>query len=176
MVNLRQLYFSPCLMQHTFAAQIPLQKMISRRNIRVKVMQTIYALRTSSNPVLQKGDADRLLKKHFDLTLSLYTFQLWFLTEVALYAETDARQKAAKHIPSALDLAVPTKIASNELVNRILTSDFYVESATVYKPHLSKYGQEWVRKIYLLLADSTQYAVYNSELGREKKQEKEILE
>lgn len=139
-------------------------------------MQTIYALRTSSNPVLQKGDADRLLKKHFDLTLSLYTFQLWFLSEVALYAETDARQKAAKHIPSALDLSVPTKIARNELVHRILNSEFFAESSAIYKPHLSKEGQEWIRKVYLQLAESTQYAVYNSEPGHEKKRDKEILE
>jgi len=149
--------------------------MISRRNIRVKVMQTIYSIRSGSLPVLANGDAEKILKKHFNLTLSLLTYQVWFLTEVARYAETDARNRGSKHLPSNEDLAVAVKISGNELLWRILESDFFKQAKTQFRPELID-SEDWVRSVYHKLVPSTEYAVYNSEPGRNKKQEKEILE
>lgn len=93
--------------------------MISRRNIRVKVMQTLYTLSLSENgpkPV----DAQKLLQQHFDQTRSLLVYLTWFLTEVTRYAETDAHQRASKHLPSADDLNVNTKLAGNEILWKML--------------------------------------------------------
>ncbi|HSC52863.1 MAG TPA: transcription antitermination factor NusB [Phnomibacter sp.] len=121
------------------------------------------------------ANAEKLLRRQFDATISLYTYQLWFLTEVARYAEYDARQKASKHIPSAEDLATPVKIAGNELLWRILESSLYKEGVELYQPELLQ-SEEWVKKIYQLLTQTTEYAVYNTTQGRDKKSEKEILE
>ncbi|HSR38904.1 MAG TPA: transcription antitermination factor NusB [Phnomibacter sp.] len=165
--------------------------MISRRNIRVKVMQCIYALRTGNEipfpsklpvparsakevkPVIPKSEV--LLRRQFDSTISLFTYQVWFLTEVARYAETDARNKAAKHLPTPEDLNVPVKIAGNEFLWRILESPFFAEATAKYQPQHMQ-SEEWVKKVYQQLSQTTEYAVYNSAQGREKKSEKEILE
>lgn len=154
-------------------------------------MQCLYALRTGnelpfpskfpfagkkalpSNP--SEASAEKLLRRQFDFTIALFTYQLWFLTEVARYAEYDARQKAAKHIPSAEDLATPVKIAGNELLWRIMESPLYKDAVEMYKPALLE-NEEWVKKIYTLLTQTTEYAVYNTTPGRDKKAEKEILE
>lgn len=166
--------------------------MISRRNIRVKVMQCLYALRTGNElpfpskvfqnskkpifPAASESTAEKLLRRQFDYTISLFIYQIWFLTEVARYAETDARNRAAKHLPTPEDLAVPVKIAGNELLWRILESSLYKEGVEQFQPALIEESQEWVKKIYNLLTQSTAYAVYNSTEGRDKKAEKEILE
>ena len=138
-------------------------------------MQTLYALRNSPTPALKSGEAAKLLTTHFDNTLALFTWQIWFLTEVARYAETDARFRGAKHLPNAGDLNVAVKIAGNDLLWRILESDFYKAAKAKYSPNETA-SQAWVKDIYGLLAESTPYAVYNAEPGRDKKQEREILE
>ena len=159
----------------TFAAQRYRVQMISRRIIRVKVMQSIYAIRSSNHPEFSNGDAEKILKKQFGLTLSLFTYQVWFLTEVARYAEADARHRGSKHLPNKEDLSVAVKISGNELLWRILESPFYKEAIALYKPHLID-SEDWVKKVYQKLVGSTEYAVYNSAQGRDKKQEHEILE
>jgi len=55
--------------------------MISRRNIRVKVMQTIYTVTTLETEV-KPGEPQKILQQHFDQTRSLLVYLTWFLTEV----------------------------------------------------------------------------------------------
>ncbi len=90
--------------------------MISRRNIRVKVMQTLYSI-DSMNGEVKPGEEVAILTKKIEQSRQLFTYLLYFITEVARYSETDARQKASKHLPTAQDLNVNTKIAGNELDN-----------------------------------------------------------
>jgi N utilization substance protein B len=149
--------------------------MISRRNIRVKVMQSLYALRNSTQPALKPGDAAKILNKHFDSTLGLFTWQIWFLTEVARYAETDARLRGAKHLPNAADLNVAVKIAGNDTLWRVLESEFYKAAMAKYTLNQTA-SQDWIKSVYQQLADSTPYAIYNAEASRDRKQERDIIE
>src|SRR3954469_17976987 len=93
--------------------------MISRRNIRVKVMQTLYTIDSVSGDT-KPGEPIAILTKKIEQSRNLYTYLIYFITEVARFSETDARQKASKHLPSAGDLAVNTKIAGNELLWKIV--------------------------------------------------------
>jgi len=148
--------------------------MISRRIIRVKVMQTLYSLDTmegSANP----GEPVRLLNKHFDQTRQLLAYTLFFLTEVLRYAETDARNRASKHLPSAEDLAVNTKLAGNTLLWKML-EDKSLQSV-ITDDKLSRYlDKELVRKIYLELQQSDIYKTYIQQESRDPKNEKAIVE
>jgi N utilization substance protein B len=93
--------------------------MISRRNIRVKVMQCRYAAEAESG-ALPVEKVLVLLRKYLDQTADLFAFTVYLLTEVARYAETDSKNRAAKHLPSYEDLHVNTKIAGNTLLWTIL--------------------------------------------------------
>ena len=84
--------------------------MISRRNIRVKVMQTLYAIDSMSGDV-KPGEAINILTKKIDQSRYLFIYLVYFITEVARYSEKDALQKASKHLPTAQDLNINTKIA-----------------------------------------------------------------
>ncbi|MEI2739644.1 MAG: hypothetical protein V9F01_12780 [Chitinophagaceae bacterium] len=148
--------------------------MISRRNIRVKVMQTIYTVTTLETEV-KPGEPQKILQQHFDQTRSLLIYLTWFLTEVSRYAETDAHQKASKHLPTEKDLNINTKIAGNEVLWKMLEDPALKEQFASEKPAL-KSDNELLRKIYLLLVETSEYKVYIAQPGREKSEEKKIIE
>lgn len=148
--------------------------MISRRNIRVKVMQTLYSLETQDSQI-SSTDAVKLLKKHFDQSRELLVYMAHFITEVARYSETDARNKASKYIPSAKDLTVNTKIAGNELLWKIVDHPSYIQALKEDKPHLIN-DPELTKRIYSDLTATDTYQQYISAGARDKKEEKEILE
>lgn len=148
--------------------------MISRRNIRVKVMQTLYTAE-SQDGLLKPGEAVKLLQKHFEQSGQLLIYLIHSLTEVARYAETDARHRASKHLPTASDLNVNTKIAGNEALWKILESRSYQQAVKEQKPELLD-NAELLKKIYQELVESEPYRQYILGEGRDKKQEKDILE
>jgi N utilization substance protein B len=148
--------------------------MISRRNIRVKVMQTLYAIDSMDGGV-KPGEPIAILTKKVEQSRQLFTYLVYFLTEVARYSETDARQKAAKHLPTANDLNINTKIAGNELLWKILEAQGFKGSVAEFKPaHIM--DKELLKKIYSQLVTSEEYITYIEEQSRDKKAEKDILE
>jgi N utilization substance protein B len=148
--------------------------MISRRNIRVKVMQELYTVETAEEAITPEK-AVRQLEQHLDQSRQLFTHLVRFVTEVARYAETDARVRAGKHLPTAADLAVNTKISGNELLWRILEAKGYQAAVETY--HVTKFDDdELVRKTYGKLIESSLYQEYITVQGRDKKEERRILE
>ncbi|HMU46311.1 MAG TPA: transcription antitermination factor NusB [Chitinophagaceae bacterium] len=148
--------------------------MISRRNIRVKVMQTLYtALTLDKN--LKPGEAEKILLQHFDDSRSLLIYFTWFLTEVARYSEKYAHQRASKHLPTAEDLKVNTKIAGNEILWKMLGDPLLKEQFDLEKPEL-KTNSELIRKIYLQLAETPEYKEYIKDNSRQRTEEKKIID
>jgi N utilization substance protein B len=148
--------------------------MISRRNIRVKVMQTIYTLSTLENPT-KPGEPVKALQKHFDQSKDLLLYLTYFLTEVAGYAEKDAYQRRSKHLPSAEDMNVNTKIAGNELLWKIKEDAAYRQEVEQAKPG-HRIDKDLVRKVYLQLVETPEYKQYIATAERTTKGEKEILD
>jgi N utilization substance protein B len=147
--------------------------MINRRNIRVKVMQTLYtivALEGEAKP----GDAVKILQEHFDQTRQLFIYLSFFLSEVARFAETDAHTRAGKHLPTYEDLHVNTKLAGNEILLKIKDDPSFKEFVNKDKPE-SLLDKELVKKIYHELIETKEYKTYISN-HRDKKEEREILE
>ena len=148
--------------------------MISRRNIRVKVMQTLYVLDTHENQAVS-SEAVKLLLKQFDLSTELFVSLVHILTEVGRYAETDSRLRASKHLPTEQDRNVNTKVAGNELLWTILELPSYKTALNQYKPQL-RVPTDLVKRLYNDLSETEVYKKYITQAGREKKSEKEILE
>lgn len=148
--------------------------MISRRNIRVKVMQTLYSV-DSMQGGGTPGQEVKILQRHFDQTRQLFVYSILFITELARYAETVAMQRASKHLPSAEDLNVSIKSAGNQVVWQILEDPSYQKAVRDLKTNLLL-DKEIVRKMYLLLVETPEYKAYISTEGRERKTEKEFLQ
>lgn len=148
--------------------------MISRRNIRVKVMQTLYSAETAQGE-MKPGEPLKILQKHFDQTRGLLVYLVYVLTEIARYAETDARQKASKHLPSEADLNINTKLAGNELLWKLLEDPSFQAALKEDRPD-QQADTEQIRKIYLQLANTPEYKQYIAEQSRDTRLEKQMLE
>ena len=137
-------------------------------------MQTLYTI-DSTNQDIQPAEAVKLLKKQFNQSHELFVYLVYFVTEVARYAEKDALHKASKHLPSKSDLNTNTKISGNELFWKIVEEPSFARSVNETKPW-DKIDTELVKKIYLSLVESEEYTDYITIEGRNKKGEKDILE
>ncbi|MEY4114764.1 MAG: transcription antitermination factor NusB [Bacteroidota bacterium] len=147
--------------------------MISRRNIRIKVMQCLYAAESESTSSSETSSL-KLLKSYLDQTAELFAFCIFSIIEIARYAETDAKLRSSKHLPSYEDLHVNIKIAGNTLLWNILEKASF-QSIVKQKHFAEKINQELIRKIYLSLVETELYKTYINEESRDKKSEKEIL-
>jgi transcription antitermination protein NusB len=136
-------------------------------------MQTLYSLEAQEN--FRTGDAQRILQKHFDQSRQLLIYLIYFLTELARYAETDSLRRSSKHLPTEGDKNVNTKLAGNQLLWKMLEQESYLKILKKDKPELIDHT-DMVRKLYLEFRDSDVYKEYISENKRDKKPEKEILE
>ena len=137
-------------------------------------MQSLYVLDSISDE-LKPGQAVNLLKKQIDQSRQLFVYLIYFISEVARYAEKDAIKKASKHLPTQSDLNINTKIVGNELIWKILEFPSYKTAVAEIKPHLIA-DDELLRKTYIALIESEEYQDYIAVQGRDKKSEKDILE
>lgn len=136
-------------------------------------MQCLYAMDDEAGSQIQT-DAEKLLRSYLDQTAELFAFTVYFLTEITRYAETDAKQRASKHLPSYEDLHVNIKMAGNTLLWKILETPSFQK--VVNQKNLShKINQDLIRKIYLNLVDTEIYKSYILEENRDKKSEKDLL-
>ena len=148
--------------------------MISRRNIRVKVMQTLYSIDAISGDT-KPGEPMLVLTKKIEESRQLFTYLIYFITEVARYSEADALQKASKHLPTAGDLSVNTKIAGNEILWKIVEDPKFKAALNEGKLAL-KTDTDLLKKIYIGLINSPEYKEYIEVQARDKKSEKRILD
>ena len=148
--------------------------MISRRNIRVKVMQTLYMMVTLGKEA-KTPEPQKLLQQQFDQVRSLLIYLTYFLTEVLRYAESYSHQRAGKHLPTSADLNVNTKIAGNEVLWKMLDDPALKEQFTKEKPQ-HQINTDLVRKIYLELTNTTEYKEYIAKAARNAPDEKKIIE
>jgi transcription antitermination protein NusB len=137
-------------------------------------MQTLYTVDSMSGEV-KSGEPLIILNKKLEQSRQLFIYLIYFITEVARYSETAAKQRASKNLPSAADLSVNTKIAGNEVLWKILEQPGFNAAIAEYK---LKYNidTELLKKIYLQLVESVEYKEYIEVQARDKKGEKDILE
>lgn len=155
--------------------------MISRRNIRVKVMQTLYSLESYNgiisaeeipNEILPR--AQKQLGQYLEQTIRTFIFLLYNTAEVARYALADARQRASRHLLTANDLNVNTRIASNSIVQRLNSNVIFVQKTEAQNvKQLS--DLEIIRKIYLQLVQTAEYQDYLESAEGSEKADKKIM-
>jgi len=94
--------------------------MINRRHIRVKVMQSVYAMITSKADDLVKEE--KFLKHSIQKLLDLYVLQLQLLVEVQKLAIKKIEISKKKHLATKEDLLPNTKFIDNKVIVTIANS------------------------------------------------------
>ena len=136
-------------------------------------MQVLYMMEIALEDGAIKNPVNEL-QKQFDKSKELLVYILYFITEVARYAETDARNKANKHLPTTADLNINTKLAGNGLLWVIRENPSFVKELEALKPqHLL--DTNLVKIIYTRLVETQEYRSYIVEQSRNKGGEKDML-
>jgi N utilization substance protein B len=147
--------------------------MISRRNIRVKVMQTLYS-HSTLDVTDARPDPVKSLQKQFDQTRELLVFLLWTLTEMGRQVEVYAHRKASKHLPTEEDLQINTKLAGNEILWEIQQDATLSEH--LKKDQSARHGiGDLIKRMHAQLLESEHYKLYISKPARTRAEEKKIL-
>jgi N utilization substance protein B len=134
--------------------------MISRRNIRVKVMQTLYTLASlDTGEQVNKIAAAKILDDKLKQVLDLFTASVLYTVHIAQYADTDARQRASKYLTTAEDLNADSRIAHNSFINTLLTNASF--ALKTKNDHIERLVDEsYVKKVFQLLQKTPEYDAY----------------
>ncbi len=135
-------------------------------------MQVLYQL--TANEEEANNNAIKVLTHNLKQTSRLFTYLIFFLTEVARYAERDASLRASKHLATSADKNINIKLAGNLLLWKILENNSYKEALKNYKFGFEQ-TNNLVRKIYNELTASEIYQTYIKPAAREPQTEKDIL-
>ncbi len=153
--------------------------MISRRNIRVKVMQALYATEamqddTSGGAAPDEKRALQILNNAIKTASDLFAMNLLYVIGIAQYAETDARNRSSKYLPSQADLHVSTKLAGNTFLWEILENQTFGEKIRKDKLDIAL-DMDRVKKMYQSLTADEAYREYITDQSRNRQGERNIL-
>lgn len=147
--------------------------MISRRSVRIKAMQAVYAIeRSEGSPALH---FENHLKKNILSVQDQYIFHLLLIREVANFAGKMAVIKANKFLKSEGDKNYSTKILSNLFVQYLNTDTDFLDKLKKSKlEHLLK--EDIVRKLHTEFTQLPLYVEYiESEKEFDFEQDKKII-
>jgi N utilization substance protein B len=147
--------------------------MFSRRLLRIKVLQTLYAYYTVEGKTYVAAEKDLL--HSIGKSYELYHLLMLLLVDVADYAGSKIEQARQKRIPSYEDLHPNTRFMDNAVLKQLRNNDAFRKF--LYRKPLSwvQYP-EIVRNLYRLLLDSEFYGEYISAADHTYRSDKRLLE
>lgn len=150
--------------------------MISRRNIRVKVMQTLYTLSSlETGEQVNKIAAAKILDDKLKQVLDLFTASVLYTVHIAQYADTDARQRASKYLTTAEDLNADSRIAHNSFINALLTNASF--ALKTKNDHIERLIDEtYVKKVFQQLQKTAEYEAYVASATHTVAEDKAIMQ
>ncbi|MEN8117248.1 MAG: transcription antitermination factor NusB [Bacteroidota bacterium] len=137
--------------------------MISRRIIRTKVLQVLYAYYSSEEKSINNTEKELFftLQKSYDL----YHYLFALVIEVTNYAENRIEIKRNKHQPTYEDLHPNTKFISNQVIQQLRNNkqlNLYLEQ----KKMSWKDEPELIKELYLLMLEWDGYEGYMEDKTR----------
>ncbi|WP_298487717.1 transcription antitermination factor NusB [uncultured Maribacter sp.] len=148
--------------------------MLTRRHIRVKVMQSIYALIQSKDDSLEKQ------KKFLDVSIenmySLYLLLLSLLIEVHQMADNQLKLSSKKYIATAGDdLPFKEKFVANKLLLQLVNNEQLKEELEIRKLNNWYLNEEYVKLIYKSILESDMYLKYMHTKDNSYDKDKELI-
>lgn len=146
--------------------------MLSRRNIRIKVMQMLYSM--SRDPELDRKGLLQRYRHAIQKSYELYLFALYSLTRIAGYSKTDAANKMAKLLPSEADKQFTAKLGENSLITSLTEHEGFQRILKKYKL-TNRADKDNIRLFYTDFAKTEEYKAYIKKKNTSAEDHKEIL-
>jgi N utilization substance protein B len=134
--------------------------MISRRLLRIKILQIVYAHFSSQDSSLSRSEKDLLFS--IQKTYELYCYLLLLPVAVKDYAVSRMELAKTKNLPSIEDLNPNTRFTDNSFIAKL-------EQSTPLKEYLKKHKLSWsnypelIRKLYQQLSETSYFINYMSQ-------------
>lgn len=131
--------------------------MLSRRHLRIKVLQAVYAFFQSDNGDLAKGEKQLLIS--IEKIRELYIHQLSFLIEIRDFALKRSEGNKKKFFPTDDDLNPNMRFVENKALTQLEDNREFRKFRDKLRVNWSN-EPEMVRKAYLTLKESGFYQKY----------------
>ncbi|VVV01360.1 N utilization substance protein B [Mesonia oceanica] len=135
-----------------------LKAMLTRRHIRVKVMQSVYAFNQSNNDSLQVEQ--KFLQKSMEEMYDLFLLNLSLLVEIKNRAATFIEKSQQKYLATAEDKNPNLKFVQNELIQKIEQTEQFNTLLEDRKLNHWKRDDEYVGILWTALKESELYTEY----------------
>jgi len=146
--------------------------MLNRRQLRVKVLQTLYAYHLSESKGVKTFE--KKLLESVDEVYEMYIWLLTLLIETADYVLTDADERANKYLPTEQDLNTNTKLHGNKFIAALRGNPDYQVAVKKYKVSWS-FDPEVAKTIFNILKASPEYEAYLASEDSSMRAEKDII-
>ncbi|HKI89971.1 MAG TPA: hypothetical protein VKA38_13155, partial [Draconibacterium sp.] len=147
--------------------------MISRRIIRTKVLQVLYAY--SASPEKSISNTEKELFFCIQKSYDLYHYLLTLVIEITDYAENRIEIRRNKHQPTEEDLHPNTKFVSNLVIQQLRANrqlNTYIEQK---KLNWVNYP-ELIKELYLFMVESDIYKDYMADKTRSFLDDRKFIE
>ena len=147
--------------------------MLSRRHIRVKVMQSLYSY--LSNKVNEMPVAERAMLKHFDevVELKLVIISLWI--QLVKHADNFYDEGKKKHLPTSLDLNPNTRFVDNDIITSVRNDLHVMDKVAKFSGIWIKNDHDIVHKLFKELYKSDLYQKYIANENKDVEVDKKFI-
>ena len=148
-------------------------KMFSRRLLRIKVFQTLYAYHNVEDK--NYASTEKELLHSINKSYELYHMLLLLILDVVNYAGSKIEMAKQKKIPTEADLNPNTRLIDNLLVSQLGANDDL-------RKYLDKRSLSWVqypeliKNLFLFFTESDLYGSYMEETEQVYKNDKKLVE
>lgn len=131
--------------------------MISRRNTRIKVLQTLYA--HSRNPGMNSKEAETMYQRMLNDSYKLFLLNLLVINEVNAYNRLDTSQRATKYLPTEVDKIVDNRLFENPVAQALANNNKF-RRQTIEMALGGKLNSDITRKLYRAFAETEDFVTY----------------
>ena len=131
--------------------------MLTRRYLRVKVLQAIYAYLESGEENIENGI--KHLMTSIDKLEELFIYQLSFLVETKRFAERRIDENKHKHFPTPEDLNPNVKYVNNRILNAIEDNKYFRKEENIFKINWAD-QESIIRGYYAMMRETSEYQEY----------------
>ena len=149
--------------------------MLTRRHIRVKVMQCIYALIHSKDDSLKRQQ--EFLNDSIDNTYTLYLLMLSLLIEIQTYASSQVAISSKKYLADSSDkYPSKDKFASNGILLQLASNKQLKEELSKRKLKNWYLNEEYVKIIYKEIIENESYKSYMVSSSQSYDEDKKLIQ
>ncbi len=146
--------------------------MLSRRYLRIKVLQSIYAFIQSNNDRIDVGE--RQLLTNLNKIFELYIHQISLLLAIVNFAKQRLEESKKKYFPTENDINPNRKFVDNRFITQIGENREFQKKEDSLKISW-KSEEELIRRIYSNIRQSNDFIEYMNSPDESYKADKEII-